>query len=265
VIVEVQGKRVLAVGAHPDDIEFICSGALLLLKEAGCEIHVATLTLGDCGSAEHPAAEIQRIRRAEAERSCAILGARYHYGGFKDFCIFYDEVSNRRVAALLREVRPWLVITHPPGDYLIDHEVTSRLVRNACFAAPTPNFDTSAFSMAGPIAAIPALYYAQPVEGIDLFGDSVEPHFYLDVGDLMDRRLELLACHESQRNWLRAHHGIDEYLDSMRRWNEELGRRAGEIAGRPIRFAEAFRQHRGHAYPRKNPLADLFPDRVVRP
>lgn len=178
---EVQGKRVLAVGAHPDDIEFICSGALLLLKEAGCEIHVATLTLGDCGSAEHPAAEIQRIRRAEAERSCEILGARYHYGGFKDFCIFYDEASNRRVAALLRDVRPWLVITHPPRDYLIDHEVTSRLVRNACFAAPTPNFDTSAFSTAGPIAAIPSLCYAQPVEGIDLFGDSVEPHYYLDV------------------------------------------------------------------------------------
>jgi LmbE family N-acetylglucosaminyl deacetylase len=81
-------KKVLAVGAHPDDVEIMCSGTLFLLKEFGYEIHVISLTLGDCGSIEYSAEGISRIRRHEAQNACEILGATYHYGGFNDLCIF---------------------------------------------------------------------------------------------------------------------------------------------------------------------------------
>jgi LmbE family N-acetylglucosaminyl deacetylase len=252
-------KRVLAVGAHPDDVEILCAGTLFHLAAEGFEIHVATMTLGDCGSTELGPGEIARVRRAEAEEACRLLGATYHYGGFHDFCIFDDDASNRRVTALVREVDPALVMTHSPEDYIADHETTSRLVRNACFYAPVPNYRTTA----EPSRAIPHLYYAHPIEGVDIFGRPVDAGLYVDTSDVLERKAEMLACHRSQRDWLRAHHGMDEYLDSMRRWSEELGRRASSIAGREVASAEAFRQHLGHSYPRTNLLAEALGPRVI--
>jgi N-acetylglucosamine malate deacetylase 1 len=136
-------KTALAVGAHPDDIEINCSGTLKLLKALGWNIHVATMTLGDCGSRDLPPEAIAKRRRAEAEEACALLEASYHYVGSTDFCIFNDDHHNRRVTDLLRETAPRIVFTHPPADYLTDHETTSTLVRNACFYAPVLNYSTS--------------------------------------------------------------------------------------------------------------------------
>ncbi len=258
-----QNKKILAVGAHPDDVEIMCSGTLFLLKKLGFEIHVVSLTLGDCGSVKHSAEEISSIRRREAENACDVLGAAYHYGGFNDLCIFNDDLSNRRVTALLREVNPGIVFTHSPQDYMSDHETTSLLVRNACFYAPIPNYETSSYTPVTHTSAIPNLFYASPMEGVDIFGQKITPQLYVDISDCMPSKIELLACHQSQRNWLRSHNGIDEYIDSMVSWNEELGQRASHLSGKGINYAEAFRQHLGHAYPKKNVLSDLLPERVV--
>jgi hypothetical protein len=62
----------------------------------------------------------------------------------------------------------------------------------------------------------------------------------------------MLACHASQREWLRAHHGMDEYLESVKRHDAARG----QLIAKPL--AEAFVQHRGHAYPHDDLLADLF-------
>ena len=229
----------------------------------GFELHVATLTSGDCGSAELPPDEISAIRRREAESACGLIGAHYHCAGFRDLSIFNDDASNRRITALVREVNPAVVITHPPADYMADHEATSALVRNACFAAPARNYDTSEFTNPARADAIPHLYYTHPVEGIDIYGHAVIPAFYCDISDTVETKLRMLAQHESQREWLRAHHGIDEYLDTARRWTAELGARASEVAGHPIAYAEAFRQHRGHAFPRENLLAEVLGGRVA--
>ncbi len=191
-----------------------------------------------------------------------MLGATYHHAGFDDLCIFNDDNSNRRVTALLREVDPWMVITHSPNDYLSDHEMTSLLVRNACFYASIPNYETKA-GAADYTLSIPYLYYAQPLEGVDIFGKSVTPEFYVDISELMLVKVEMLACHESQRNWLRAHHGMDEYIESMRRFNTSLGQRASKVSGRPITYAEAFRQHRGHAYPDDNVITTILRESVI--
>src|SRR5438093_4002185 len=117
----VETKRVLAVGAHPDDVEIMCSGSLFALNQLGHEVHVASLTLGDGGSVEFSAKEIRRIRHNEAMKACQVLDATYHHAGFDDLCIFNDDNSNRRVTSLLREVDPWMVITHSPNDYISDH------------------------------------------------------------------------------------------------------------------------------------------------
>ena len=260
---DLEGKRILAVGAHPDDVEFMCAGTLYLLGRLGCEVHVAVMCRGDCGSVDLPAEEISRIREGEARAACKVLGATFHSAGFTDLAIFNDDQANRRAAALLREVNPWMVITHPPQDYMIDHEMTSLLVRNACFSAPIPNYDLTTLTHAPCCTAIPTLYYAQPMEGIDLFGNPVFPKFYVDVSGCMDVKVRLLACHASQRDWLRVQHGMDEYTESLRRWNAKLGQRAAEVSGRPVRYAEAFRQHLGHSYPRENLLAKILGAEVV--
>lgn len=249
---------VLAVGAHPDDVEISCAGTLKLLRDAGYEIHIATMTLGDCGSAVHSVDEIREIRREEAEAAAAMLPATYHYAGSHDFNIFHDDIHNRRVTALVRSVSPVLVLTHAPHDYITDHEVTSVLVRNACFYAPARNYDTSKLSPAGPIPAIPHLYYWDSMEGVDIFGKATPVRTLVDISEEMDFKSAMLACHSSQREWLREHHGMDEYIESMRAWGALRGALAGRLANRPVGFAEAYQQHLGHAYPRTDLLAEAL-------
>ena len=142
--------RVLALHAHPDNLEFQCAGTLALLREAGCHITLATMTPGDCGSAELDAEAIAEFRRNEARASANLIDADYLCLEFRDMAIFNDDESRRKVTEALRRVRPDLVLTAPPVDYLCDHEMTSLLVRDACFAAPIPNYVTRQWEPAPP-------------------------------------------------------------------------------------------------------------------
>ena len=87
--------RVLAMHAHPDDMEFQCAGTLALLREAGCHVTMATMTPGDCGSAEHDAEAIAAIRRGEARAAAELIGADYLCLEFRDLA----DLQRRRVAA----------------------------------------------------------------------------------------------------------------------------------------------------------------------
>src|SRR5262245_42602903 len=132
---------VLSVLAHPDDAEILCAGTLIrLAREKGWQVHIATLTPGDCGSAELPADRIAELRRAEGARAAALIGAHYHCLEERDLRIFYAAGPLEKVTRLFRDVRPRVVLTHAPSDYMLDHEMTSALARAAAFAAPIPNF-----------------------------------------------------------------------------------------------------------------------------
>ena len=128
-------RRVLAIHAHPDDIEFQCAGTLALLKERGHHITMATMTPGDCGSDELAPDAISDVRRKEAQAAADLIGAELHCLEFRDLSIVFDNESRRRVTEFIRRQRPDIVMTAPPVDYMADHEVTSRLVRDACFNA----------------------------------------------------------------------------------------------------------------------------------
>ena len=146
--------RVLALMAHPDDIEITCAGTLILLKAAGWDVHLATMTAGDLGSSTKSAAVISRIRRKEAAASAALLGAGYTCLGIPDLTIAHCERHKRIVTGLLRAVRPDVLITHPPVDYMADHEQTSYLARDAAFGSTIPNWK-----------ALPPIGVAQPQGG----------------------------------------------------------------------------------------------------
>jgi N-acetylglucosamine malate deacetylase 1 len=248
----VSTPHILAIHAHPDDIEFQCAGTLALLKQRGCRITTATMTPGDCGSAELGPDEIAVIRRGEAKASADLLDADYFCLEFRDLSICHDNDSRRRVTELLRRVRPDIVITAPPVDYMSDHEVTSRLVRDACFNASVPNYATRQWEPAAALSHLPHLYYVDPIEGIDWFGRWTEPHFIIDISATFELKLKMLACHASQRNWLLKQHGIDEYLESCRRWSAARGQELSTT------FGEAFTQHIGHPYPNNNLLREVL-------
>ncbi|MGH9846132.1 MAG: PIG-L deacetylase family protein, partial [Blastocatellia bacterium] len=235
----------LAVMAHPDDAEILVGGTLFHLKSLGWEIGILTMTSGDCGSATHTKEEISRIRAGEARAAANFLGAWYGCAGMPDVEIFTNAENIRRVVELMRQFAPDAVITHSPVDYMVDHEETSRLARSAAFALSMPLYQTRQVAPAPPTSSIPVLYYADPIDGVDPIGQRVLPHFYVDITETLRSKLAMLAHHKSQRDWLRAHHGVDEYLEQVRRW----GARYGEEC--EVEFAEGLRQHRGHGYPQE--------------
>ncbi len=247
-----ESPRILAIHAHPDDVEFQCAGTLALLAERNCSIAIATMTAGDCGSAELGPGQIARIRQQEARRSAELIGAEYHCLCFFDLALTHDDPTRRRVTEIIRKTRPELVITAPPVDYMSDHEITSRVVRDACFNAPIPNYVTYDPHPAAPLDHIPHLYYVDPIEGIDYFGQAVPAEFVVDISSTFETKLQMLACHESQRSWLLKQHGIDEYLESCRRWSQARGAEIG------VAYGEGFRQHKGHPYPSDNRLLELL-------
>ncbi|QDU79733.1 Mycothiol S-conjugate amidase [Polystyrenella longa] len=244
--------RILAIHAHPDDIEILCAGTLIRLQEAGCEIHLRTMTAGDCGSAEMSAEHIARKRLQEAQAAADLMGASYDCLHFLDLQIVHDNESRRRVTEELRQVQPDIVITAPPVDYMSDHEMTSRLVRDACFNAAVPNYDTQAESPALPMSQIPYLYFVDPVGGVDYYDNPIDPEFIIDVSRQFELKQKMLACHESQRAWLRKQHGMDEYLESSLRWSETRGSQI------KAQYGEGFRQYKGHPYPHDNLIQEIL-------
>ncbi len=246
-------RTVLAFMAHPDDAEILCAGTLARLHaEHGYAVVIATATAGDAGSMTQRPDEIARIRHDEAVSAAALLDGRYECAGCLDLLVCYDAPTLRSFVEIVRRARPAIVITHSPDDYMIDHEMTSHLVRSACFGAPAPNVLTGADRPAEALGGIPHLYYADPLEGTDIFGRAIEPDLIVDISSSMEPKERMLACHASQRDWLRAQHGIDEYILTMKRWCEHRGRQIGATYG------EGFRQHKGHAYPQEDLLGSLL-------
>src|SRR5215831_1623917 len=109
-------RRILAIHAHPDDIEILAAGTLALLARAGNQVTIATMTAGDCGSVEMDRATTGRVRQEEAAAAAGIIGADYVCAGFGDLCVFVDDASRRRTTELVRAARPDIVITASPAD-----------------------------------------------------------------------------------------------------------------------------------------------------
>jgi LmbE family N-acetylglucosaminyl deacetylase len=244
-MIEQKKKVALSFGAHPDDAEFMCAGTLALLQKKGWRVHIATMTPGDCGTVEYGREEISGIRKAEAAKAAALLDGSYHCLECDDAFIMYDRPTLLKAIELVRKVRPTIVFALSPTDYMVDHETASRLAQSACFCCGVVNIETPG---AEPFEPVPHLYYADPVEGKDNLGTEIKPGMIVDITSVMDTKERMLCCHESQRNWLLKHHGMDDYVMMMKSFAQKRGGKVG------CEFAEGFRQHLGHAYPQDNIL-----------
>lgn len=245
-------KIALGIFAHPDDAEIMAAGTLSLLQKAGWEIHIATMTPGDKGSAELSSEEIALIRKAEAARAVSLLGGTYHCLECEDIYFRYDKDTINKTTSLIRKVEPSIVFTASPADYMVDHEMTSLIVQTACFCAGIKNMDIDI-----PILEeVPTLYYCDAMEGKDKLGNLIQPSVYVDISNEMEVKEKMLAYHESQRNWLLIHHKMDEYILAMKRFSAQRGMEIG------VKYAEGFRQHLGHGYPQENILQKLLKEVV---
>ena len=247
--------RIVCIHAHPDDAEILAGGTLALLAGLGQQITIVTMTAGDCGSAVEGPEEIAAIRKAEAAAAAARIGAAYRWAGFRDLAIFNDDVSRRMVTGLLREMRSEIVLTASPSDYLCDHETTSQLVRDSCFAASVPNYATPGSPV--PLPTIPHLYFLDPLAQTDRDGKLVTPDFTVEVASVLETKKAMLAQHQSQRRWLREQHGMDDYVQQMEEWTQACGARAG------VPYGEGFRQYKIHPYPQEPVLQRILQEYVV--
>ena len=248
----------MAIGAHPDDIEFLMAGTLLQLKKHGYEIHYMNLSSGNCGSQSAPANRVRKIRRRESEASCEILGAVYHPSIADDLEIFYTERLLRKVAAIIRAVKPSILLTHSPQDYMEDHTNTCRLVVTGAFARGMPNFHTS--PQTKPYHEDLVIYHSMPHGLIDGLRCRVDPDIFIDVSEVHDAKTQALAAHQSQKEWLDISQGMNSYLKSM----EDMSKVVGKISKR-FRLAEGWRRHShlGFSSTESNPLAQVLGPRQV--
>ena len=231
---------VLAIGAHPGDIEALCAGTLALLRKQGWRVVLASIT-PDGPAASTPARE----RVAEATRSAAILDAEYRCIEGPGFTVFFSDAPCRHVVGLIRATGPELVLTHSSLDNVADRSETSRIVRQACISAPVRDYVVQ--NVAGgeqPTKHVPHLYYVDPFEGQDFLGRQVTPSLIVDISSAIDAKEQMLAVFAD----LGESRGHDEYLERVRDWSRQRGQQAGCTHG------EGFRQHLGESYPSEDLL-----------
>jgi LmbE family N-acetylglucosaminyl deacetylase len=226
----------LAIAAHPDDIEFLMSGTLMLLHDAGYEIHYMNVANGSCGTTQYDAATITRIRLEEARAAAEFAGAVFHEPICNDLEIFYDKSTLAQVASVVRSVAPQILLTHSPTDYMEDHTNACRLAVSAAFTRGMRNFPVDPPQT--PVMQKVTVYHAQPYSNRDPLRQVVEPELFVDVSDVIERKVAMLARHASQKTWLDESQGHDSYLQAMRDLDAEVGRMSGQFP-----FAEGWRRH----------------------
>ena len=246
-------KCALAIAAHPDDIEFMMSGTLMLLKNAGYEIHYMNIANGSCGTDTLSKNDIIKQRRLEAIEAAKFAGAIYHESLVDDLCIFYNKELLAKTASVIREIAPNIILTHMQNEYMEDHSNTSRLAVSGAFSRGMKNFPV--FPNIDPIQSKVTIYHTLPYGLKDQFRNHVNADMFVDVSSLIHKKVEMLAFHRSQKDWLDVSQGMDSYLITLKQMCGDIGQLSGKF-----QFAEAWIQHlhQGFCDVDDNPLRDAL-------
>lgn len=246
---------VLALFAHPDDIEFVAAGTLLLLRERGWDIHYMNMCSGHGGSVQMDGPATAAKRLEEGTTAARILGATFYPPICDDLELTYTPHYLRQVAAVVRQAKPSIVLTHSPSDYMEDHMAASRLAVTAAFAHCIPNFQTD--PPADAYLHDVTVYHAMPHGLRDPLRQKLMAGAYVNTTAVHAHKREALAAHESQKHWLDVSQGMDSYLLSMDQSSREIGRLSGQFE-----FAEGWRRHLHLGFSAKeiDPLKDALGD-----
>ena len=251
-------KVAFAIAAHPDDIEFMMAGTMLLLARAGYELHYMNVANGSCGTATLSRDEIVTIREREAQEAAASLGAAFHQSLVDDLMIYYTPELVARLCAVVRGVNPQILLLQSPQDYMEDHMNSSRLAVTAAFCRSMSNFQTDPPTET--IDSEMAVYHCLPHALTDQLRNPVRAHFYVDVETVMAAKRDALACHQSQKQWLDQSQGMDRYLKTA----ESIAAEVGGLSG-CFQYAEGWRRHLHFGFGPEgfDPLADSLGGAVI--
>ncbi len=216
--------RILAIGAHPDDVELLCSGTLARYSKEGHEVCICHVCDGNKGSMTNTSKELAKIRRNEAISSAKIIGAISIWGGISDGEVVLDLDSRVKIIDVIRQANPDILITQYPGDYHSDHVNVSKLVFEASYLANLKLWKTKY----PPTDRLPFLYYMDTIAGINF-----EPVEYVDISEIIETKIKMILEMRSQLEWLKEMHNCDapEFIKAVARFR-------GFQAGVP--YAEAF-------------------------
>ena len=224
--------NILAIGAHPDDVETMCAGTLAKYASLGHKVFIATATNGNIGSARIPdMEEIARVRKEEAERSAAIIGAEYICLDYDDEMFFEINRETRlKFINLVRYCKADVIFTHSLHDYNPDHMLTSKIINDIAVMIPIAHLKTEC----EPYNVIPSIWMFETVNSMGFI-----PTDYVDITDFYDTKMKMLNCMESQKSWMvdnYAQLGGDQerFFDTIRITSEFRGMQAG------CKYAEGF-------------------------
>ena len=251
-----ENKRVLAVGAHPDDVEFAMAGTLILLRDAGFEPHIMTVANGSCGTAEYDEPTIIEMRGKEATNAAGLIGTAYHHGVVNDLEVFYNSEVSRKVCARIREINPYIMLIPAYDDYMEDHSEAARVLVMAAFCKGMRNY--TSIPPVDPVFGDTYIYHAMPHSLRDGMNRYHPPETFVNVSGVVDMKEKMLRCHASQKNWLDVSQGMDSYLTTMRELCGEVAR----LSGQGWDYAEAFcrHNHTGFAEKEADPLREILKD-----
>jgi len=180
--------NVLAIGAHPDDIDFCCGGTIIRMAQAGHRVVICVVTDGRA----HPIGDPEKVaarRRQEAQRSADLAGAEIEFLGLPDGRLIDDIPTRLKFIELIMRVQPDLIITHYPEDYHADHVMTSRLVTFTVQMAwaPPPELSGEPVRKQVPVA------FMMSSNGINFI-----PEEYVDITDVWATKAQMVLSHKSQ-------------------------------------------------------------------
>ena len=175
---------VLAIAAHPDDMELICGGTLIRAQMLGRSTGILDLAAGEMASRGTPA-----LRAEEAAKAAKVMGVSVRENmGFPDGGIQNTPETRAKVAVVIRRLQPKIVITHSLHGRHPDHPIVAQLVRDACFVAGLKKVEPN-IPIHRPLKVIHALSFRE---------DNQKPTFVVDISDSFDKKLEAISCYQSQ-------------------------------------------------------------------
>lgn len=213
--------KILAIGAHPDDIDIYAGGMLLKCAQRGDEIKMCVVTSGNIGHYDYNREELAAIRKKEQTDSANILGAEIKFLGFDERIVDNSETRDA-IVNIIRWADPDVIFTHWPEDSSVDHHIIGNIVKQSLLCLKWKNQETEY----PPISKLPKVFFWEPNGGFNF-----QPEQYVDISDVMDKKRSMLACHKSQVEL------EQDYMHAI----EAMGMFRGLQSG--YKYAEGFKAH----------------------
>ncbi len=246
-------KSILVVQAHPDDTEAWCSGTLKLLKDRGYKITILTMTAGGMGGINSTEEKTVEIRKEEARKAAAVLDAEYICLDQRDGFLYDTPEMRMALISWMRRVKAGILFTHLPTDYHSDHRTTGLITEAAAMISSLPNAPVDE----APLEVTPLLYHTAPMTLSDPIGSPIaEPHFFVDITETLETKMEMLTHHVSQQELMKHMHKMDDFFGEMKKYNVELGTMVG------VPYAECFWQHLGGGFQKDPQVQDELKDYI---